>query len=78
MATEQKLPTWPEIERNALADLDKARTALSDARDWLHSDWRPPNLPLTSRQAAAKNHALQMIAEAKIAIDDAKNKFHAG
>jgi hypothetical protein len=64
-----ELPTYTEIADNAYEALHQSRKGLSDARDWLNSDWRDvgPIVP------AKKAEAARLIAEAKAAIDKAKN-----
>lgn len=47
------LPTQREMILNAITALDKARSSLSDARDWLQSDWQPVGLPLAPAAAQA-------------------------
>ncbi|MEV4371697.1 hypothetical protein AB0J71_31825 [Nonomuraea sp. NPDC049637] len=59
------IPTYLEM-------LTKVRAHLSDARDWLNSDWQPTTL--TGEQAAARLRALRLIGEAKAAIDQAKRR----
>jgi hypothetical protein len=53
---EHELPTWNGIVDSALGELNNARTGLSDAADWLRSDWRPlggalPPAPTTPASA---------------------------
>lgn len=59
------LPTRDEMIRNALADLERASSALSDARDWLNSDWRPVGSSLTDEQADARTATRDAIAACK-------------
>lgn len=51
--------------------LDLARRNLSEARDWLGSDWSPGTGP-TAAQAEHYLEARRLIGEAKAAIDRAK------
>ncbi|ULE31138.1 hypothetical protein [Mycobacterium sp. IDR2000157661] len=74
MSTE--LPTRTAIFVNALAALDSARTALSDARDWLASDWTPVGSALTPEAAEARRTILTGIGTSKNAIDTMKQDLH--
>jgi hypothetical protein len=65
------LPTADEMLDNAAAELDKARRALSEARDWLASDWRPLGSMLTDAQVARRDRLREAIAEARTVIDHA-------
>lgn len=56
MSTE--LPTRTDLFVNALAALDSARSALSDARDWLRSDWEPVDTALPHEAARARAEML--------------------
>lgn len=58
------LPTFGEM-------LDHARGHLSEARDWLNSDWATAAGP-SAAQADAYHEAMKLIGEAKAAIDRAK------
>lgn len=49
---------------------DTARNHLSDARDWLNSDWTPGRGP-TDKEADGKADALLLIGYAKAALDGA-------
>jgi hypothetical protein len=51
------LPTVDEMFANALRELDKARTAMSQARDWVKSDPRPLGAPRTQAQRRAVDRA---------------------
>lgn len=73
MASESELPTWPEIERQALRHLNAARNEMSEVRDWLNSDWRPLGSPLSGADAAARREVLRITAEVKQLIDQAKD-----
>jgi hypothetical protein len=53
-------------------ELDNAYRALSDAADWLRSDWRPIGSLFTAEQAARRSRMFREIAEAKAAINRAK------
>jgi hypothetical protein len=56
----------------AEAELERAYLALSDAADWLRSDWRPLGSPLTAVQAARRSAMFTAIETAKAAINQAK------
>lgn len=64
-----ELPTRSQIFVNCRAPLDAARAALSEARDWLRSDWEPIGAPLTTEAGEARMTVLKAIAEAKNLID---------
>ncbi|WP_280393459.1 hypothetical protein [Nocardia wallacei] len=66
------LPTQSEIFFRALNALDASRSGLSDARDWLNSDWPPDSPPLPDTAADARSTIRAKIAEAKALIDEAK------
>lgn len=66
------LPTAAEILQHAETELDRAYRALSDAADWLRSDWRPVGSPLTDAQAAQRRALFAAIETAKTAINQAK------
>lgn len=65
------LPTREEMLAHALVSLEQAREALSDARDWLASDWRPVGSALTSEQAEARSTTRQVVGRCKGEIDTA-------
>ena len=67
-----QLPTRTEMFGNALAALDSARAALSDARDWLQSDWTPVGSALTPEAGEARQAVLAGIGTTKTAIDAMK------
>lgn len=62
------LPTWDEIAANAIEELNTSRRGLSDARDWLKSDWRGVGPIVPGKRA----EAMRLIGEAKAALDQAK------
>ncbi len=66
------LPSREEMFANATAELDKAYRALSDAADWLRSDWQPVGSSLTDQQAKKRDRMQREIAKAKVAINRAK------
>jgi hypothetical protein len=66
------LPTWREIKSGAIHDLDAARNAMSDVRDWLNSDWRPVGSPLAKADAEARSEVMRIVGEVKNLIDEAK------
>ena len=76
MASDSELPTWDEIERQALRHLHAARNEMSEVRDWLNSDWRPRGSPLTTAQAGARREVLRITGEVKRLIDQAKDALH--
>ncbi len=76
MASNSKLPTWDEIENQALRHLDAARNEMSEVHDWLRSDWRPLGSPLIAAQADARSEVLRIAAEVKRLIDQAKDVLH--
>lgn len=67
------LPTREEIFTNSIDELDTAYRALGDAGDWLRSDWRPVGSTLTDAQGDARSDMQDAIAEAKAAINKAKD-----
>jgi hypothetical protein len=67
-----ELPTPREIFGHSLTSLDQARSALSDARDWLRSDWEPVGSSLPQEAAQARVAILTAIGEAKDLIDAMK------
>lgn len=71
-----QLPTRTEIFSSALAALDSARTSLSDARDWLHSDWTPEGSALTTEAGEARQAVLAGIGTTKNAIDAMKQDVY--
>ncbi len=66
-----ELPTPEQMLSRAEADLNDAYRSLSDAADWLLSDWRP-GTQLTTGQAERRARMFAGIAEAKAAINRAK------
>jgi hypothetical protein len=58
--------------QQAETELDRAYRALSDAADWLRSDWRPVGSPLTDAQAARRSAIFTAIETAKAAINQAQ------
>lgn len=67
------LPTRREMFLEATDELSGAYRSLSDAADWLRSDWRPVGSSLTATQATARSAMWDAIEEAKAAINRAKN-----
>lgn len=67
-----QLPTVDETFANALRELDKARNAMSQARDWVKSDTRPLGAPRTPTQRQAVDKVLDVVGEIKGLIDEAK------
>lgn len=66
-----ELPTYDEIEKHALEHLDRARNELSEARDWLRSDWHPVGSPRPA-DAGDADGVIGFIGGAKRLIDQAK------
>lgn len=73
MVQTRELPTWAEIEKYALSHLNSARNEMSEARDWLKSDFRPVGSSLPDDTAAARSEVLRIISQVKNLIDQAKN-----
>lgn len=71
-----RLPTQAEMFKNALDELDLARSGLSQAAAWLRSDWRPIGSPLPAEAADARTEVWQLIGKAKALIDHAKGEAH--
>jgi len=67
------LPTREGMFRHANFELNVAYRGLGDAADWLRSDWTPVGSSLTDAQARARSEMFDAIAEAKAAINRAKN-----
>jgi hypothetical protein len=67
------LPTWREIADSTLDALNRGRSGLSDARDWMNSDWRDGYGPVNQEK---RHEAARLIAEAKAAVDRAKNALY--
>ena len=68
-----QLSTAEEMFGHAYEALGRARNTLSDARDWVKSDWRPLGSPLTTAQREAVDEVLRVVGEAKALIDRAKD-----
>lgn len=66
----RRLPTADQILDHAEQALRKASSALSDARDWLQSDWEPPSTALTEDQADRRTRLRAATAKAKAAIEE--------
>lgn len=73
---EHELPTWTEIVDKTLASLDVSRAGLSEARDWLASDWRPLDSAISEEAADARVQLHKLISQAKSLIDEAKEQAH--
>jgi hypothetical protein len=67
------LPTWREIADSTLDALNQSQRGLSEARDWMKSDWRDGKGPANP---AKKQEAERLIREAKAAIDRAKTALY--
>lgn len=63
------LPTAEEMLRHAEDEFRRARQALTDAADWLRSDWRPLGSALTDEQAHRRIAMRKAITEAMGAIN---------
>jgi hypothetical protein len=61
---------------NTIAALDKARSSLSEARDWLQSDWQPIGSPLSTAATDARLSTLRTVASTKDDIDTAKRSLY--
>jgi hypothetical protein len=70
------LPTQREIILNAIAALEAARSSLSEARNWLHSDWRPAGSPLPPAAAEARSSTLRTVGSHTIDIEAAKRSLY--
>jgi hypothetical protein len=70
---EHELPTWQGMFKSALQALDTSRSALSDAADWLRSDWRPLGTPLPDEAGTARQDVMDQIGRLKGEIDQAKD-----
>jgi hypothetical protein len=73
---EHELPTWNDIVAAALAELDTSRNGLSEAASWLRSDWRPLGTALPDDAGEARHRVLELIGQAKAAIDEAKGALY--
>ncbi|HEY9409028.1 MAG TPA: hypothetical protein VIP77_05550 [Jiangellaceae bacterium] len=73
-----QLPTYNEILDRAHDEIHKARGGLSEARDWLASDWKDGSNPDPTHRDAydARDRARALISQAKALIDQAKNELH--
>ena len=63
------LPTPDQMLASAEQELRNANRALSDAADWLRSDWRPVGSALTPEQAQRRRQLQQAITSAKHTIN---------
>lgn len=70
------LPTREQMLAHALVSLAEARRALSDARDWLASDWRPVGSELSPAQAEARTTTRRVVGVCKDEIDTAADALH--
>jgi hypothetical protein len=73
---EDQLPSQSEIFEWVLAELDKARSSLSDAGIAMGSDWQPLNRSLPSAAGDARSEIYDQIGIAKAAIDKAKGEAY--
>lgn len=67
------LPTREQMFANADACLTRALSSLTDAADWLRSDWTPVGSSLTDAQGDRRTRMFDAIATAKAAINRAKD-----
>jgi hypothetical protein len=67
-----KLPTVDEMLGHALHQLNNARDAMSEARDWVKSDTRPLGARRTDVQVEAVDKVLDTVGQVKSLIDEAK------
>jgi hypothetical protein len=70
---DRELPTWGEIERQALRHLHAARNEMGEVRDWLNSDLR---VPLSDADVRSRREVLRITGEVKQLIDQAKRVLH--
>lgn len=66
------LPTRAEMFAHALEALEHASCSLSDARDWLKSDWRPAGSSLSDAGARARRLGLEYVSDVKGEIEEVK------
>ena len=67
------LPTTTAILNEALAALERASSELSDARDWLKSDFRNPE-GWSTAQVADRKRIMLAVQDAKTAIERALHR----
>lgn len=65
------LPTPAEILAAADRELDVAYGSLSNAADWLRSDWKP-GTSMTKAQAERRTRMFRAITEAKAALREGR------
>ena len=70
---QRELPTWSEMGKSALGELDTARSALSAAADCLRSDWRPVGQPLPGEAGTVRREVMARIGRLKDELDEAKD-----
>jgi hypothetical protein len=70
------LPTQREIILNTIAALEAARSSLSEARNWLHADWRPAGASLPPAAAEARSSTLRTVGSQTIDIETAKRSLY--
>ena len=58
-----ELPTRTQIFEDCAAAHRNAESALTDARDWLRSDWTPTGTALTDEAAATRVSVLNAIGQ---------------
>ena len=71
------LPTRTDIFVNTRDALNSASAALSEARDWIRSDWSPIGSSLTTEAANARTSTLCAVGDAKAVIEAAKHDIAA-
>jgi hypothetical protein len=71
------LPTRATMFTNCAEALDEAGVALSNARDWLRSDWTPVGSSLTDTAADARVSVLRAITDAKTLLDEMRRDINA-
>lgn len=64
-----ELPSREQMFANCAAAVNRASRELSEARDWLRSDWSPAGSSLTSTAGNARLSVLTGIAESKRLIE---------
>lgn len=72
---ESQRPTWEQIAGNAIQALDAAYSHLSDARDWLQSDWKPRSLR-PQDHPEVRHDVYKLIEDAKVSIEKAKRALY--
>lgn len=69
------LPTWDEIRTQATDSLEASRSAVTDAANWLRSDWKPDS-PVPTTVGDARTEAFELITQIKELTDRAKDALN--